>query len=119
MWRSFFLAVGIFAIVLGAESLIVDKVIFDGNQPIAAMVAGRSNGAGGSQNPFSGLTQSPFQNVGFGTSPTDLAAEIKGGKVFQTRDWMPWSLLAFGAITVMYTLSLPPAAARPMPKSDD
>lgn len=115
MWRSFFLAIGIFAIVLGVESLVVDQVIFDSNRPIPALVAGKTGGGNG--NPFSGLTQTPFQNAGFGSSTPTLNGG--DGKAFKTRDWMPWSLLAFGAITVMYTISLPPAPSRPKSKSDD
>ena len=86
MWKSFFLAIGIFLLVLGTETLIVTKfVMADGNR-VPRIVSGQ-----GSQN-----TAGPFIQTGY----SSLKREI------MTKDWMPWCLLAAGAITVMYTCSL-------------
>ena len=36
---------------------------------------------------------------------TAAQGKIKTGRVIQTKDWMPWSLLATGAVIVLYTRS--------------
>jgi hypothetical protein len=64
MWRAFFLAVGITAGLLGAESLAVDKVIVRAPQE-----GGRSE-----------------------ISPPD---------------WAPWSLISAGAVTLLYSFTIP------------
>jgi hypothetical protein len=91
MWKSFFLAVGIFLLFLGVETLVVDKFVMADGKAIPRLVSG-SGGPGQS---------GPFMPAGY----TRMKRE------FSTKDWMPWSLLASGVITVMYTLSLhnPPA----------
>jgi hypothetical protein len=86
MWKSFFLAVGIFLIILGAETLIVDKFVMSDGNRVSRAVAGSGIQDNGPR----------FLNAGYGK----LKREIT------TKDWMPWSLLAAGAITVMYTCSL-------------
>ncbi|MCA9100432.1 MAG: hypothetical protein KDA63_04725 [Planctomycetales bacterium] len=63
MWRAFFLAVGITAMLLGAECLAVDKVIV--------------------------------------RSPSDGAGEIS------PPDWAPWSMISAGAVTVLYSFTIP------------
>ena len=51
----------------------------------------------------------PFSLAGFGTSPSNPMNQqnLTGPlKVVQTRDWMPWSLIAAGTVIVLYTNSL-------------
>lgn len=36
MWRSVFLALGIFCLVLGAEALVVEKVVLAADAPVSA-----------------------------------------------------------------------------------
>ena len=110
MWRSFFLALGIFLMILGGQSLIVDHVVLANSRRVPTIVTGQNaNGSVGYRNSpsFSNGSyrnyQSPFQNVGYANSSPQMNA-----RVIRTKEWMPWSLLATGAIIVMYTLSLPP-----------
>ena len=109
MWRSFFLALGIFLIILGGQSLVVDHVILATNRKVPAIVTGQNpNGSVAYRNSgvFSNngyrANQVPYQSVGY-SNPVSRP----GSNVVRTKEWMPWSLLATGAIVVMYTLSLP------------
>jgi len=79
MWRAFFLAIGAFLLILGAESLVVDKVVVKVPQ----------------KKQESGLP---------------AAMDITGGR--RTRDvvppdWAPWSLMSAGAVTMLYSFTLP------------
>lgn len=86
MWKSFFLALGIFLLLMGVESLVVDKFVMANGKAIPRLVNGTTAPA----------QQGPFMPAGY----TRMKREMT------TKDWMPWSLLASGVITVMYTLSL-------------
>jgi hypothetical protein len=66
MWRSLFLAIGIFLFVLGVESMIIDQ----------ATVA----------------------------NPSDQGP---GEITFTPPDWVPWSLVSAGAVTMLYSYTLP------------
>ena len=61
--------------------------------------------------PTSSNSNSPFQLPGRAnsTNPTQTVSQSLGQtakpKVIQTEDWMPWSLIAAGAIVVLYTKS--------------
>ena len=77
MWRAFFLAVGIYACILGAECMVVEKFVMASDkpqQPAAVPV-------------FGGITQPPQREV---TPP----------------EWAPWSLLSAGAVVILYSLTL-------------
>ncbi|TWT91145.1 hypothetical protein Mal64_15440 [Pseudobythopirellula maris] len=69
MWRSFFLAIGVYCCLLGAEALAIEKAV--------------------------------------------LKPQMSGGQVVQPArdltppDWAPWSLLAGGAVVVIYSFTLP------------
>ena len=76
MWRSLFLALGIFACIVGAESLAIDKAILKS-----------TTSAPKSSNPFA--QQGPVQ------------------KELVPPAWAPWSLLSGGAITILYSFTLP------------
>lgn len=67
MWRAFFLAVGIYAFILGLECLVIDK----------AVLAPRE-------------TMSPG-----------------GREEIVPPDWVSWSLMSAGAVTVLYSFTLP------------
>ena len=104
--RSILMAIGIFLLILGGESLIVDKVVLNNGEDKPKIVTqpqqmtaqyGGNNGA-----------QGPFKNAGYQTQPAYYQTpKPKPKKVFQTKEWMPWSLLAAGAIIVLYTYSMP------------
>ena len=93
MIRSILMALGIFLLILGVESLLVDKVVVK-----------RSSSTGVVKQ-----ESSPFQNAGYQSGSyyqpaPQPKAEVK--RSYHTREWMPWSLLAAGTITVLYTYSL-------------
>ena len=97
MFRSILMAVGIFLLILGGESLIVDKVVITESRRISKMIDG---------NRYS--NSNPFQNAGY-QQQNYYGQSVASGprKSYQTKDWMPWSLLAAGSIIVLYTYSLP------------
>ncbi len=95
MWRSLFLALGIFSLILGGETLVVDKYLMADGRKIPRIIKGGSPSQMGS----------PFQQVGY--SGNVQRPNNGPNRVVQTKDWMPWSLLATGAIIVLYTYSLP------------
>ncbi len=74
MWRAFFLAVGTYAVILGAEALAIDK---------AELKASSTN-------------QSPFAPR-FGSATKEI----------EPPDWAPWSLISGGAVTILYSFTLP------------
>ncbi|HMP79675.1 MAG TPA: hypothetical protein PKD54_09510 [Pirellulaceae bacterium] len=88
MWKAFFLAIGTFMIVLGVETLLVDKFVVAEGRRVPRLVGGQSQ-------PF---TPAGYQR-GFGTV-------VPPRREFHTKEWLPWSLLAGGTITVMYTCSV-------------
>jgi len=147
MWRSFFMAVGVFLVLLGLETLVVDQFLMSNNRRIPEFITAKdgifANQPPGSlesnQNrfprPFQALSNqqstygpSRFQGTGFGRqSNYDLAsfgrttssasgqnppaiqvspsALTRPQRMIQTKDWMPWSLLAAGTLIVLYVHS--------------
>ena len=66
MWRSFFLAVGIFLLVLGLEAMIIDQATL-----------------------------------------TNPSTDGPGEFTVMPPDWVPWSLVSAGAVTMLYSYTLP------------
>jgi hypothetical protein len=79
MWRSFFLAIGITLCIVGAECLVVDEALL-----------ARS------------LTEpTPAE-------PATLFGPAEGSpQQFKTREWMPYSFMACGAVIILYTITIP------------
>lgn len=69
MWRSFFLALGVYALILGAECLAIEQA-----------------------------TLKPQVRAG---------QVVKQSRVVRPPEWAPWSLMAGGAVIVLYTFTLP------------
>jgi hypothetical protein len=90
MLRSILFAIGIFLLILGAQSLIVDKLILRGGSALANTAA--ANSSSGS---------SLYQGAGY-----RALAKAVPLRMYQVKDWMPWSLLAAGTVIVIYTYSL-------------
>ncbi len=83
MWRAFFCAIGIVLLILGVECLLIDSAIL---------------AAGVVDDPM------PVQNAGlFGA--TNVGANT-ANRIFRPAEWIPWSLLASGAVTLLYSVSL-------------
>lgn len=76
MWRAFFLALGIFTAVLGAECLVVDRFLMADERP---------------QQPNSGFV---FQTP------------VRPSRELVPPEWAPWSLLSVGAVVIIYSLTL-------------
>lgn len=105
MLRSLLFAVGIFLLIAGVQTLCVDKWIMSYEIPTPQTT--NNSGRYYNNNPYRTASYSRFGNAGFNNryaQPTSAAGTIK--PVYQTRDWMPWSLLAGGTIIVLYTYSM-------------
>jgi len=81
MWRAFFLAVGISLLILGAECLIVDRVMLAST----GQVSPGDDGVQGS---------------------TDLSAG-GGSRVVVPPEWSPWSFFSAGAVVMIYSFTIP------------
>jgi len=92
MWKSFFLALGFFLLILGGQTLVIEKFAMASGRNVPKIVSSVTDGI---SNPA--------------WTPPDIAGTRQSvrRREIRTREWMPWSLLAAGAITVLYTLSLP------------
>jgi hypothetical protein len=139
MWRAFFYASGIMLIILGLECIVIGRFVISKESAIARVtrkfignegsfsgsppVNSQANGYGSAQsqfgptrfsdNPFSMASNdrtqgNPF-NLASQRTGTSLTAGAVQGRNFTTEDWMPWSLIAAGAIVTLYTHSLGPA----------
>lgn len=96
MIRSILMALGIFLLILGVESLLVDKVVVKRSSSPGVVKQEKQE-------------TSPFQNAGYQSGSYYQPAPQPKSEVkrsYHTREWMPWSLLAAGTITVLYTYSL-------------
>ena len=82
MWRAFFLAAGVFLILLGAQCLGIQKFILKARQPVVEQA----------QQAFLFGPQQP--QVG---SPRELVPPA----------WAPWSLMSTGAVVCLYSFSIP------------
>ena len=86
MWRAFFLAIGISLVIIGAQCLVVDRVVLAHGAPAEAK-----------------------QDVGlFGTQSTSSST---GKKDLTPPDWAPWSLMATGAVVIIYSFTVPKRVA--------
>jgi hypothetical protein len=79
MWRSLFLALGAFAIIVGAECLICDKAILAAKNEVSAQ----------------GLLANP-----------QSAGSVARREIVPP-EWAPWSLLSGGAVTMLYSFTIP------------
>jgi hypothetical protein len=77
MWRAFFLAIGVFCMVLGVECLGIDRVLLRVHEePVVAVW------------PFDGGQAGP-------------------NKQLVPAPWAPWSLLSSGAVVCLYSFTIP------------
>ncbi len=84
MWRSIFIAVGIMAIVLGFECLVIDS---------ADLYAAGETKASSFLNP----ARTPAINT----------------LEWRPKEWFPWAVLSGGVITILYAFTLPRRFRRP------
>ncbi len=88
MWRAIFLAVGVTLIIMGAELFFVDQV------EILRLRRSQKN-------------PTPIQSL-FQIKPASFQGDPQSNTVvYKPQDWIPWSLLAVGAIVLIYTFTIP------------
>ena len=78
MWRSIFIAVGIMAIILGVECLLIESANF---------YSASETNASSFINPIG-----------------DPAPDTRE---WRPKEWFPWAVLCGGAITILYAFTLP------------
>ena len=82
MWRAFFFAVGTMLIIVGIECLLIHSATLSGGQTEAVSVS----------------------NTWFG--PQQMTV-IEPQRVVQPPEWIRWSLIASGAVVLLYAMTLP------------
>ncbi|MEM9410538.1 MAG: hypothetical protein AAGA30_05460 [Planctomycetota bacterium] len=97
MFKSLLYAIGIFLLIFGAQTLFVDKWIMSYRTPAPAVVASGGNNLFRSAGYRSSASGGNYYNNGRGLGFTK--------PVYQSQEWMPWSLLAVGTIIILYTYS--------------
>jgi len=80
MWRSLFLALGAFAIIVGAECLICDKAILAAKKEVSA--------------------------EGLLADASGSSESVKRREIVPP-EWALWSLISGGAVTMLYSFTLP------------
>jgi hypothetical protein len=83
MWRAFFLALGAFAILLGAQCLAIEKAVMG----------------------------AAVEEQGGGLSLSNPFGEAKK-KELAPPEWAPWTLMSAGAVTIIYSFTLPKRGAK-------
>jgi len=78
VWRSFFLAVGIMLLIVGAECLVIDSATF-----------------------YRAAESSSAAFMDPSATPTGST------RVWAPAEWLPWTLLSSGAIVMLYAVTLP------------
>ena len=76
MLRAFFLAMGISTCIYGAECLVVERFVLAADKPVATQPGARAS------------------------PPAKPPREMK------PPEWAPWSLLATGALVVLYSMAM-------------
>jgi hypothetical protein len=82
MWRAFFLAVGLYLILLGAQCLGVQKFVLKSRQPVV---------------------QQPQPTFLFRSDQPQAGPH----KELIPPPWAPWSLMSTGAVVCLYSFSIP------------
>ncbi|MCA9132059.1 MAG: hypothetical protein KDA45_02850 [Planctomycetales bacterium] len=82
MWRAFFFAVGIMLVIVGVECLLIDSATLSAEKREIVQV-----------------------NEGWLQTPRQI--EVGKRQVVRPSEWIPWSLLASGAIVLLYSFTLP------------
>ncbi len=92
MWRATLMALGLSMVVLGGEAMVVDRVILADRDSDAASALSLD-------------TSSPY--VSYDQLNTYSASFPGSRRIFVPPDWSPWGLLSAGALTFLYSSSLP------------
>jgi hypothetical protein len=79
MWRAFFLGIGIYLMIAGAECLAVDRVIW----------------------------RTPAESAASTSAIPFAKPAAQKPKDFPPAPWVPWSLLSTGAVVCLYSFTIP------------
>ena len=79
MWRSFFLALGTYSCLLGGQCLAIDKAIMTSRE------------------------ETPSSPMAFMRSAFDGSSD----REVVPPDWAPWTLMSAGAVTLLYSFTIP------------
>ncbi len=79
MWRAFFLAFGIWLCLLGAQCLVIERAV---------------------------LAESVVSSAPLLTADGTFTAPGTRPDI-ETREWMPFTFLGLGVVTILYTFTLP------------
>ena len=82
MWRAFFLAVGVYFILVGAQCLSVDRIYFRDRDPPPAR------------------------------GPFDLGAKEGAQRELKPAPWLPWTFISSGSVVCLYSFTLPRKLAK-------
>jgi hypothetical protein len=77
MWRAFFMGVGVFVCLLGAECMVTDRFVFASESKPAPI------------------------------SPVFASAATAKKRELVPPEHAPWTLLSIGAVSILYSLTLP------------
>lgn len=80
MWRSMFLAVGVFVVLLGAQCLVIQKFVLTSQEVVIQETSGL-----------------------LGAEKTQVTRK----KELTPAPWAPWSLMSTGVITCIYSFTIP------------
>jgi hypothetical protein len=80
MWRAFFLAVGVYVALFGAQCLIVQKFVLKARQTVVAK-------------------QDPYR--------PNSAPKLGPKKEFVPLPWVPYSLMSTGVVVCLYSFTIP------------
>ncbi|MGI9515837.1 MAG: hypothetical protein ACR2NP_02215 [Pirellulaceae bacterium] len=100
MWRAIFLASGIFLILLGSQLFFVDQLEIRRLRQVAPP-------ANQAQ-----VVNTPFQQASYQTPGGGVVTPQQKTVLITPGDWAPWSLVAIGAIVVIYTFTIPARRGR-------
>lgn len=78
MWRSLFIAIGVMAIIIGFESLMIDSATF-----------------------YKSRATTPGEFL----DPTKIAGQTTS--TWKPSEWFPWAVLSIGSLVVIYSFTLP------------
>lgn len=84
VWRAFFFAVGTMLIIVGVECLLIDSATLAAEGPEEIQVTG---------------------NQGWFQQPK--VVKVPAARTVRPPEWVPWSLVASGAVVVLYAMTLP------------
>jgi len=72
MWRTLFIALGLYAVIVGVECLVIEKAVLAKH-----------------------------------AAPQEAGSVGPASRDFVPPDWAPWSLMSVGAVTMLYSVTLP------------